>query len=171
MGPISLQITIDAPRERVFDHICDLARRPGWTDHFLRDYRLERVDAAGQGAAARFHADAPGGLGFLDTTITTAQPPHRIDEHGRGGRFNRIGVRTVWELRGATDAVTELALTFWTEPPGPLERLREYRSAPWWRRRWSKALRRLRQQLEASQESVEPLRLAGADRQPTTART
>ena len=59
MGPISLTTTIDAPRERVFDLIVDLARRPAWTDHFLSDYRLERIPPVGEGAAARFRIDAP----------------------------------------------------------------------------------------------------------------
>ncbi len=167
VGPVSLKITIDASRERVFDFICDLARRPGWTDHFMRDHRLERIDGAGQGAALRFRVDAPGGIGYLDTTIAEADRPHRIDERGRGGRFNRTAVRVVWELQGGEGSVTELAFTFWTDPPGPVERLREFRAAPWWRRRWRKALRRLREQLEDPELAAEPVRLAGGDRQPT----
>ena len=30
-------------------------------DHFAREYRLERITATGQGAAARFRVDAPAG--------------------------------------------------------------------------------------------------------------
>ena len=170
MGPLSLDIAIDAPRERVFDFICDLGRRPTWTDHFLSDYRLERVEAAGRGAAARFRAGAPGGLRYLDTAVTGTERPYKIVEQGRGGRSNRTGVQMVWELEGGAGSVTEVVLTFWTEPTGGLHRLRELGAARWWRRRWKKALRRLREQLESPEAAGEPLRLAGRDRQPTGAR-
>ena len=57
--PISLSATVDAPREHVFHFICDLSKRLTWTDHFMSDYRLERTEASGQGAAARFRIKAP----------------------------------------------------------------------------------------------------------------
>ncbi len=170
MGPVSAEIAIDAPREQVFDFICDLGRRPAWTDHFASDYRLDRVEPAGEGAAARFRAGAPGGLDRMDTVITRASRPHRIDEQGRGGRFNRIGVRTVWELEGGEGTPTEVRLTFWTEPPSPLHRARELRAPGWWRRRWKRALRRLRQQLESPEQPAPGVGLAGADRQPVVDR-
>lgn len=170
MGPVSAEITIDAPRERVFDFICDLGRRPGWIDHFGSDYRLERLEPVGVGAAARYRAGAPGGLDRLDTVIARAQRPHRIDEHGRGGRSNRIGVRTVWELEGGEGSPTEVRVSFWTEPPTFLHRIRELRAPGWWRRRWERALRRLRDQLESPELAAEPVALAGADRQPVVDR-
>lgn len=80
MGPISLTTTIDAPRERVFDLIVDLGRRPAWTDHFLSDYRLERIPPVGQGAAARFRIDAPGGITYMETVIAEAERPYRVVE-------------------------------------------------------------------------------------------
>ena len=61
VGPITITTSIDAPRERVFDFICDLATRPSWIDHFADDYRVERIPASGRGAAARFRVDAPAG--------------------------------------------------------------------------------------------------------------
>ena len=169
MGPVSADISIDASRDDVFDFICDLGRRPAWIDHFASDYRLERVEPAGEGAAARFRAGAPGGLEQMDTVITRAERPHRIDEHGRGGRLNRIGVRTVWELEGGEGSPTEVRVTFWTEPPSFFHRLRELRAPRWWRRRWKRALRRLREQLESPQGGAPPVALAGANRQPVTA--
>jgi len=167
MGPISIDIAIDAPRERVFDFICDLGRRPGWTDHFLADYRLERVEPAGEGAAARFRVDAPGGIGYMDMVITKAERPYRIVEAGRGGRSNRIPVRAVWELEGGEGSVTEVSLTFSTEPTSRFDRIRDRRAGRWWRRRWKKALRRLRDQLESTEAAAEPLRLAGIDSRPS----
>ena len=54
MRPVSATASIDAPRERVFDFLLDLSARPAFMDHFLTDYRLERLDPVGVGAAARF---------------------------------------------------------------------------------------------------------------------
>ena len=170
MGPVSAEISIDAPREQVFDFICDLSRRGAWTDHFVTDYRLERVEPAGEGAAARFEVGAPGGLSRMDTVIARAQRPHRIDEHGTGGRSNRIGVRTVWELEGGEGSPTEVRLTFWTEPPDLFHRLRELRGPGWWRRRWKRSLRRLREVLESPERAAPAVALAGADRQPVVDR-
>jgi Activator of Hsp90 ATPase homolog 1-like protein len=164
VGPISLTIAVDAPRERVFDFICDLGVRPAWTDHLAREYRLERLPPSGVGAAARFRVDAPAGVRYMETVIAEAERPYRVVEHGRGGRLDRIPMRAVWELReGPT---TTVVLTFWTAPASPIDRVREIGHTRWWRRRWSRALRRMRDLLESGEE---PPRLgaAGGDRLPT----
>ena len=54
MGPVSAEITIDAPRERVFEVLADLSNRPAFCDHFQHSFRLQRIDPVGIGAAARF---------------------------------------------------------------------------------------------------------------------
>lgn len=167
MGPISLTTTIDAPRERVYDEVCDLSRRPAWTDHFVSDLHLERIDASGQGAGARFRVGAPGGLKFMETVIDEAERPHTIQEHGRGGRWDRIPIRTSWELSGGEGSPTNVTLTFWTEPSHPLDKVRQLRAGGWWKRRWRKALRRLTEQLESSAPAPEPVAVAGGDRRPT----
>jgi hypothetical protein len=163
VGPISLTISIDAPRERVFDFICDLGVRQSWTDHFASEYRLERVPAQGQGAAARFRVDAPAGVRYMETVIADAERPFRVVEHGRGGRLDRTPIRTVWELEeGPTTTVT---LTFWTSPPSLFDRVRELGRTRWWRRRWSKGLRRMQEIIESG-TAVERTEVAGADRLP-----
>lgn len=166
MGPISLDIDIDAPREQVFDLICDLSRRPGWAPELAGDFRLERLDASGEGAAARFRVDAPGGLRFMETVIARTERPHTIVEHGRGGRADRVQIRTVWELSGGEDSVTRVRLSFWTKQPTFLHRLGELRAGRWWRRRWSRALRRLRDALESGERPAPAVAVAGGDRQP-----
>lgn len=161
MGPISLTVSIDAPRERVFDFICDLAVRPTWIDHFAGEYRLERIDARGKGAAARFRIDAPAGIRYMETVIAEAARPYRIVEHGRGGRLDRVPIRLVWELHeGQT---TTVVLTFWTLPPSHLDRVRELGRERWWRRRWSKGLRRMRELIESGAAPAR-LEVAGGDR-------
>lgn len=163
MGPFSLEISIDASREDVFDVITDLELRPGFIDHFATDYRLERIPGRGRGAAARFRVGAPGGVAYMETVIAEAERPYRIVEHARGGRLDHIPLRIVWELEeGAT---TDVTLTFWTEPPGLLARLREAGRERWWRRRWSRALRRLRDLTESGDRGPRAT-VAGGSRLP-----
>jgi hypothetical protein len=45
--PITLQTVISAPREQVFELLGDLSRRVAWCDHYMKDYRLARVNLAG----------------------------------------------------------------------------------------------------------------------------
>jgi uncharacterized protein YndB with AHSA1/START domain len=165
MGPISLTIAIDAPRERVFDFVADLGRRPAWTDHFIRDYRLERLEPSGKGAAARFALRAPGGIRHMETVISEADRPRRIVEDGRGGRWNRIPIHTIWEMTEGPGSLTTVTLTFWTEPDA-FARLREAGRGGWWKRRWGRALRRLREAIESGAEEVAPVRVAGGAHLP-----
>ena len=163
MGPISLTVSIDAPRERVFDFICDLGVRQGWTDHFASEYRIERIPAQGLGAGARFRVDAPAGVRYMESVITEAERPFRVVEHGRGGRLDHIPIRTIWELEeGPT---TTVRLTFWTTPLSVFDRIREIGRTRWWKRRWSRALRRLQEIIESG-EPVPPTQVAGGDQLP-----
>ena len=50
MGPISVKTLIDAPRERVYEFLCDLANRPSFTDHFVSEFRLERLESSPAGS-------------------------------------------------------------------------------------------------------------------------
>lgn len=159
MGPTSISGTVDAPRERVFEFICDLTRRPLWTDHFMEDYRLERLEGRGEGAGARFHVGAPG-IGWMDSVIAEADPPRKIVERGRGGRSNRIAISTVWELVEEPGGVTRVELTFWSEPG-------RARGARWWKRRWRKALSRLATAIETGEESAPAVRVGGGNRRLT----
>jgi uncharacterized protein YndB with AHSA1/START domain len=163
VGPISLSISIDAPRERVFDFICDLGTRQSWIGHFASEYRLERIQAQGKGAGARFRVDAPAGVRYMETVIAEADRPFRVVEHGRGGRLDRMPIRTVWELEeGPT---TTVKLTFWTSPASMFDRVREIGRSGWWKRRWGKALRRMQEFIESG-AVVERTEVAGADRLP-----
>jgi uncharacterized protein YndB with AHSA1/START domain len=163
VGPISLTVSIDAPRERVFDFICDLGIRQSWIDHFARDYRLQRIAAQGLGAGARFRVDAPAGVRYMETVIAETDRPFRIVEHGRGGRLDHVPIRTVWELEeGPTTSVT---LTFWTSPPTLFDRVRELGRSRWWKRRWTKALRRMQELIESG-ATAPRTEVAGGDRLP-----
>jgi uncharacterized protein YndB with AHSA1/START domain len=169
MRPVSADVLVDAPRERVFDLLVDLSRRPAFTDHFLEEYRLERMDPVGVGAAARFRITASGA--WLDTEIELAERPHLVREQGRGGRVNRLPVFTVWELApGPSPQSCEVTVTFWTEPTHFFDRLRSpLGRAGSLRRGWDRTLRRLKEIAEGG-EVTPPVTVAGLDRLPSTAR-
>ncbi len=168
MGPISVEIEIDVPREQVFAALADLAARPSFTDHFLTDFHLTRIDSEGVGAGGRFRVMAPLRKVWMDTAIVTVEPPFRIVEEGRGGRASRIPNHTVWELTDAAGGLTAVRLTHWTEP-GAIDRGLELLSAGslFQARGWRQALRRLRDNLEAGQPTSERIAIAGGNRYAT----
>jgi uncharacterized protein YndB with AHSA1/START domain len=169
MGPVSAELEIDAPRERVFAEVCDLARRPSFTDHFIAEYRLTRIDSVGVGAGARFRfTTAPRGV-WMDTTVVEVEEPQRIVERGRGGRGNRIPSTTVWELREGPGSLTTVRVSFWTEPSNRLDRLIDAvgGAAFWQERGWREALRRLRDLLESEVSREAPVAVAGGNAHAT----
>jgi uncharacterized protein YndB with AHSA1/START domain len=168
LRPISATELIDVPRERVFDLLTDLSIRPAFTDHFIGDYRLERLEPVGIGAAARFRLHA--GSAWMDTAIVAAERPHLIREHGHGGRSNLVPSFTVWELaEGASPQSCEATVTFWTEPAKLHERLRERRMKRGLKGDWKRALRRLGAIAEDG-TAVERVTVGGGDRLPAFAR-
>lgn len=169
MGPISASTVVDATRERAVEVVTDLALRPAFTDHFISDYRLERLDATGEGAGARFRVKAPLNHVWMEMVVAEVDSPHRVVEHGSCGRGNRIPVHGVWELTEGPGAVTTVRLTFWTEPTHALDRIRELAagSGPWYGRQWRRGLRRLRDLVEGGEGDSARVGVAGADRLAT----
>lgn len=167
MGPISVTEAIDAPREKVFDFLLDLANRESFTDHFLVDFRLERFESAGVGASARMRIAKP--RIWMETVITDADRPYRIAERGKGGRWDRIPVLTAWEIvEGPAAGTSEVTVRFATEPTHPVDRVRELRFGErFYRRQWSRALARLKEILESGRP-VRRVEIAGGARMPIT---
>ena len=50
MDPVTVSIVVSAPREQVFDYLQDIANHPEFTDHYLVDWHLTRIDSVGRGA-------------------------------------------------------------------------------------------------------------------------
>lgn len=169
MGPIRAELEIDAPRERIFDLIGDLSLRPTFTDHFLSDFHLTRIDPRGIGAGARFRVQAPLRKIWMDTTIVEQEDDVKIVEAGSGGRTNRIRTHTVWGLTGGTGELTAVTVTHWTEPTNPLDRALEVASGGsfWQERGWREALRRLRETIESDLPAGERIAVAGGNRYAT----
>lgn len=164
VGPVIEQVTIDAPREQVFAVLADLSARPSFCDHFTTEYRLQRIDPTGVGAAARFHVAARGFNVWMETVIVELQSAHLILERGAASRLDRMPVGTAWELAEGPGATTEVRLSFWTEPNHPVDKLKDrLGSAGWYRRAWRRALIRLRDTLEGDRD-FERVEVAGSAR-------
>ena len=150
MDPVTLHVTIDRPREEVFAYLADIANHPEFTDHFLKDWRLTRIESYGRGAGARFKVDAPlNRFSWADLTFVEFDPPYRIVERGRGGKFNRIRQVGTWTLTPGSAGTTEVELTVETVPRFPSDRVMEiFGGRRWFKRKNRKALRRLRTILE-----------------------
>jgi uncharacterized protein YndB with AHSA1/START domain len=165
MGPVSAEIEIDVPRQHAFEAIADLARRPSFTDHFISGFHLTRIDSAGIGAGARFRFVAGPRRFWTDSVIGEAEAPHRVVEHGCGGRGNRIPTTTLWELTEGPGSLTTVRVSFWTEPSNPVDRGLELLCAAsiFNERGWREAVRRLRDQLESGKLGAARLVVAGGN--------
>jgi len=153
MGPVSAQVEIDASRRQAFELVGDLSRRPSFTDHFVSDFHLTRIESSGPGAGARFRFRLLPHAVWMDTVISVAEEPLRIVERGCGGRGNGTGSVTVWELLEGPGSLTRVRVAYWTDPSRALDRaLETFGGASfWYGRAWREALRRMRILLESAE--------------------
>jgi uncharacterized protein YndB with AHSA1/START domain len=150
VNPITVSTSISLPREQVFEYLADIANHAEFTDHYMVDWRLTRADSYGAGAGARFRIKAPlNRFSWADMTFVELQPPFRIVERGRGGKFNRIKMLGVFEVLQAPGGMTKVEYTFESEPVLPSDKLLELVGGrAWTRRKAARAMRRLRSILE-----------------------
>ena len=153
-----MSTVISAPREAIFDFVTDLAARPAYTDHYMRDYRLARVNAVGLGAAARFKLRPPLAKEYAELQIMEIDRPRRIVEEIRVGRRGRTRSLALYEFTAETAGTTRVELTTYSEPATVVDRLKEIGAAGWIRRKTKKSLERLRQIFEEPRK--EPLKRA-----------
>jgi uncharacterized protein YndB with AHSA1/START domain len=147
MRQVTVSTFISAPREAVYDFIVDLAGRPAFTDHYLKDFRLARLNASGEGAAARFMLDTPLAREWGEIVITEADRPRRIVEEGRLGRLGRSRMLALYELVPEPGG-TRVELTTLSDPTAVADRLKQVGVHRWIRRQTKIALERLRQIFE-----------------------
>jgi hypothetical protein len=139
----------------VFAYLADIANHAEFSDHYLKQWHLTRIDSYGRGAGARFRVDAPlNRFSWADTTFSIVEPPHRIVAVGRGGKFNRIKTTAIWTLDVAPGGGTEVEYFFESEPVFPSDRFLEAVSGQrrWFKRRIGRALRRLQAILEENED-------------------
>lgn len=161
MRPVTVSRTVDAPRERVFGYLSDIANHAEFSDHYLHDFRLERLDSRGLGAAASYRLAFPLGRQWGDAAIAALEPPHRVVLEGRMGRIGRIRTRAEYRLTAADHDMTRVEFRFETEPASPVDRLKEALGLRGWlRRAGRRALGRLAHVLEEGEPSAHAVRAA-----------
>ena len=163
MDPFTVESTISRPREEVFEYLADIANHPEFTDHYLVDWRLTREDSYGAGAGARFRMKAPlSRFSWADVSFSEVQPPFRIVERGRGGKYNRIKMLGTYTLSPGPGGSTRLEYTLETVPVMPSDRLMEALGGnAWMRRKTRKAMRRLQTILEEGRDRGKRATIAG----------
>ena len=163
MEPLTVSVSISRPREEVFAYLVDIANHPEFTDHYLVDWHMTRVETIGQGAGGRFRYTAPlQRFDWADVTFIDVDEPRRIVQAGRGGKYNRTRLRSVYELEPAAGNTTRVSLTVETRPATYADRLVESLGVRGWLRRKSKrALKRLRSILEDGQDRGRRATIAG----------
>ena len=164
MDPVNADIIIAKPREEVFEYLADLANHPEFTDHYLKDWRLTRVESYGRGAGARYKVDTRfNRFGWEDITLVEVDPPHRIVGVGRGGKYNRNKTYHEWNLSPAPGGGTKVEYMTETEPKLPSDRimegLRGGRGAM--KRKIGRSLKRLRSVLEEDRDRGRRATVAG----------
>jgi uncharacterized protein YndB with AHSA1/START domain len=157
---------IDAPRERVFDYLADIANHAEFTDHFTKDFRLERLESRGIGAAARFRLSSPVlspfGLDvWTELVVAALERPHRIHLNGRAGRIGRVPVDVVYTLTREDPGMTRVELTITSKPTAAPDRLREMLGGRLWlTSQCRRALKQLKLILEQGEPSAQAVRVA-----------
>jgi uncharacterized protein YndB with AHSA1/START domain len=150
MHPVTANVLIDRPREEVFDYLADIANHQEFSDHYLKEWRLTRVDSVGRGAGARFKIDAPlDRFGWGDMTFIDVQRPHKIVAAGRSGKFNRNKTWTTWTLSPSGHA-TKVEVTTEAEVHMATDKFLNavLRRRGWLKRGLRKGLRRMQSILE-----------------------
>ena len=160
MRPIRLSATVDSPRERVFDYLADVANHVEFSDHYLKDFRLTRVESRGIGAAARFRV-AFGSSLWGEIVIAGLEAPYRIALTGQAGRLGRTQVEAGYTLTSSGQGMTRVEYEISTTPGAPTDRLREALGGRAWLAHQSRrALRRLAAVLEEGEPSSHAVRVA-----------
>jgi uncharacterized protein YndB with AHSA1/START domain len=152
---VTVETSISAPREQVYDFVVDLAGRPAYCDHYLEDYRLARANPVGLGAAARFRLQTPFAKEYAELSIEKADRPRQVIEEIRFGRLGRNRAVAVYDFIPEAGGVTRVELTTYAEPATLVDRLRQVGAARWMRRNSKIALERLRMIFE--EPPAEPL--------------
>ncbi len=164
MREVTVHTVISAPREQIFDLVSDLSLRPGFTDHYMHDYRLARANPRGVGAAARFRLHLPLAREWAELEIKVCDRPKRIVEEGRIGRFGRSRLVAVYDFIPEAAGTTRVELTTYSEPGNAIEKVKQMGAHGRIKRRSRKSLRRLRDLFESGQvEGVQRATIAGQD--------
>jgi uncharacterized protein YndB with AHSA1/START domain len=147
--PFTVTTTINRPRDQIYEYLADIANHAEFSDHYLVDWHLTRTNSYGTGAGASFRSKMPRNrFAWGDMVIADLQPPFRILEHGRGGKYNRVRMLSTYTLQPASGG-TRVQYTYETQPDQLSDKLIEMMGGrSWQKRKATRAMRRMRAILE-----------------------
>jgi uncharacterized protein YndB with AHSA1/START domain len=125
MRPFSISTVVDVPRERVFEYLADIANHAEFAGGYLQDFRLERLQSAGIGAAASYRIAFPLGRTWGDFVIAELDSPHLVRLEGQMGRLGRIKTQATYRLTQAGSEMTRVEYRFEAVPGVPADRIRD----------------------------------------------
>ena len=100
---------------------------------------------------------------WADMSFVEVQPPFRIVERGRGGKYNRIRMLGTYTLSPGPGGATRVEYTLETVPVMPSDHLMEALGGnAWLRRKTRKAMGRLRSILEEDRDRGRRATVAGS---------
>jgi uncharacterized protein YndB with AHSA1/START domain len=169
VDPIESSIVVGQPRGQVYEYLADVANHSEFTDHHVREVHMTREDTFGLGAGMRFRLPTPlNRFDWAELTITDIDPPRRIVMKGRGGKYNRIRIVSIWTLEPAHGG-TRVSVSYETEPRFPSDKLMEALGRGSLRRAQRRSLKRLRSILEEDRERGRRATIAaGGARKPAS---
>ena len=140
MKPIVATITVDRPREELFELIRDLRNHEAWTDHML-------VDWSGTPEKVRCRSSLPGPKNWVDIETTELDPPSKTVERTTGAGGKRVSYGT-YRLRELDPSSTEVEFEIRFESVPLSEKLLLPLLRGYLRRGNQRALERLKEQTE-----------------------
>jgi carbon monoxide dehydrogenase subunit G len=150
MRPIKVSIDVPQPRPDVYDFLDVLAHHELFTDHMMRDWRLEGPER-GVGGTAKLNAVLGGRTDAINIEVIAAEPPLKNVERNTGAGGKRVATGT-YTLDALPEGGTRINFEYaWQQAP-----LSERLSAPIVRRVMRPALQRSMQRL-AEQLETHPL--------------
>ena len=161
---MNVKVRIDRPREEVFAYLLDVANHSEFSDHYMSNWHLLRIDSVGRGAGARFRIGVPlQRFDWGDFTLVDVEKPHRIVALGRYGKFNRIKTTAIWTLDVGPGGGTDVDYMIESEPALPTDRIVEALSGQrgYFKRKVRKSLRRLQAILEENEDRGARVTVAG----------
>jgi uncharacterized membrane protein len=140
MQPIVSTITIERPREELYDLILDLRNHEAWTDHIL-------VDWSGTDRRVRVRSALPGPKDWLDIEAQTETRPSETVERTVGAGGKRVSYGT-YRLRELGPSSTEVSFELRIEKMPRRESALGFLVRPYLQRGNDKAMRRLKEHAE-----------------------
>ncbi|HEX8208334.1 MAG TPA: SRPBCC family protein [Solirubrobacteraceae bacterium] len=141
MKPIVATITIDRPRQELYDLIEDLRNHEAWTDHML-------VEWSGTPERVRVKSALPGPADWLDIQTLSVEPPSRTVERTTGAKGKRTSLGT-YLLEELSPSSTRVEFQLQMETMPRHERLLFPVLRPWLQRGNDRAMKRLKEHAES----------------------